>query len=1119
MSWMSPHGNPAHLDFIAFPEELAPCSVTVGRPPSFVDPVGFDHDPVQVGLCWKAEATTSQAAYKWDRAKMLTTEGRNVIRQIMHNCPHVPWCVHPDDHLQCINDHLFQQLQCHFQANPARSRRRHVSDELWSAVRQRRQSRRLLFRNKQSWHRHLLSFLLDAWKHVARPRQHARPSSVRWNHKDRALRFANARLGKVVGVLTRCIRRLDHKDAAEHARTVLRESRRAGPAEMAAALRGVLKSGRRYKPPRVTPALHLQQVPVSDPAEVQRVLEESFARPENGVLCTIPEVAAASSETHAMPTCLDLLEIPSMAALAEAFIRQKPNKATGLSLLPAELYSADAIGAAILHMPLLLKGLAFHKLPILWKGSQCVAIPKPNKAPGSVAAWRSIALYDTAAKGIGKALRMELAGCLRKVILPGQNGSLPGDNLMIPSHCIQAYIAAAAKLGKSGAVLFLDGRAAYYSVIRQVLFDDVPDNDVTFLELLFRRLQFTDTQQAALLASLNGPGIFTQAGVPTALQHFLQTSLHGTWFTMGHGCGAQPLRCTRSGTVPGTPLADMLYAFVQSNFQRNVQEDLQTAGLTVTFSQNGQTAPMPTWADDVSIMLPFCTADQVAARLCLVAAAAEHHSRASGVEVNFDKGKTEALCFFRGPNSRLTRRQLLQGDHPSVPLALRNGRTVDLRLVDSYVHLGSVVSYSASPTADAKAKAQSAAHPFDRLRKTLLRNPELTTPEKVELVRSLIVAKLTYGASLWTPRSTAESHACPHALAKFWRFAFRPITGLSSTLLTDTEVCHALGTLAADELLSLERVRQLSLVVGEGPSALWDCLLIESAWLSLAFDALRIICSQLDFSFGRDLPSDHAVCLVFLRANAATLHRLPGKYRLSLLHDIDPAPGLAKARDHTTREKQGWILVTLPPATRASFACPVCKAVFSTKAAAASHQASRHGISIIGNTVAGSVCQVCNQQWWSTFRLKEHLRRSAPCRNAWQGADLDLPQEFETVGCRYDKAWRPPVPCFGPRPFWATLMPDAPDVHTQVTQAAATATVANDFSAGPDGNLGPWFLQLYRFCAEVGCDAMPFPVGTLAYDAACICGALPGLNPGDAATFGRVQCQLQERHHLWLRTE
>ena len=761
---------------------------------------------------------------------MRTTEGRATIQAIMASCPRMTWNTHPDDHLQYVNDHLFYHMQQHFSAVPARSRRRHVSDELWAAVRQRRHARRLIFRNKQQWRRYLLDLLFQAWRRCRAPGSSDRPR-LRWHQRDKSLRLANARLGRVVAKLSRCISALDHRDAANHARTVLRESRAAGPAEMAVALRGVLKNGRRYKPPRITPALNLEYGPVSDPREIQEALECSFAAPEHGALCSIPQTASLGAHPVAMLDEVDVGQLISMASLPEAFIRQKPNKAVGLSLLPAQLYAADALGAAALHMPLILKGAAFGVLPMLWKGSQAVAIPKPNKAPGTLAAWRSIALYDAAAKGIGKALRQELATSLRHVAMPGQNGSLPGDTLSVPSHCVQAYIAAASALGKSGAVLFIDGRAAYYSVIRQVLFDEVTENEVQFLEALFGRLGFTDHQQSSLLAALQGPGIFARAGVAASLQQFLRTSLQGTWFTMGHGCNSLPVQHTQSGTVPGTPLADLLYAFVQSSFQKAVHDELREAGLAVTFSGSGSYAPMPAWADDVAILLPFCAAQELTAKLRLVAAAAEHHSRATGVAVNFDKGKTEALCFFRGQHSRTVRRNLLQGDQPSLPLELRNGRAVHLRLVDSYVHLGSVVTFSASPAADAKAKAHAAAQPFDRLRKTLLRNPELSAAEKVELVRSLIIAKVAYGAALWTPRSTAEFHLCHGVLAKYWRFAFRPITGLSSVLLSDSEVCQALGTLAPDELLCTERVRQLSLVVQEGPSACGTaCSLRRPGW-------------------------------------------------------------------------------------------------------------------------------------------------------------------------------------------------------------------------------------------------------------------------------------------------
>ena len=298
---------------------------------------------------------------------------------------------------------------------------------------------------------------------------------------------------------------------------------------------------------------------------------------------------------------------------------------------------------------------------------------------------------------------------------------------------------------------------------------------------------------------------------------------------------------------------------------------------------------------------------------------------------------------------------------------------------------------------------------------------------------------------------------------------------------------------------------------------LWDCLLLEKTWLTMALAALGTVCDRLEFSFGRAVPPDPAVCLVFLRANVAALQRLPGRFRKHVLRAIQPTVPLAKAKANTQREKDGWVPVTIPRTGSTAFSCPICFATFSTKAAAASHQASRHGVSIIGNAVAGSVCQVCSQQWWTTFRLKEHLRRSEICRNAWQGADLDPPADFETIGCRRDRAWRPPVPSYGPPPFWATLRPGPPASLVSVPASVNHSAAVDTLCKGPEGNGSSWFLQLYRFCAETGREATVFPVDTVAFDAARICESLPVMNPGDSFVSGDVQCLLEERHLIWLK--
>ena len=1006
ISWVSPHGNPAHLDFVAFPAELLPCAQTVGLPPSFVDPIGFDHRPVEVDLRWISDATATPHKWQWDRKKLRSPEGKAKVKEAFDSCPAILWETHPDDHLQCINDHLFTCLHNHFLQPPARPRKHHVSDELWQAMRSRRHCRRIVFRNKVLWRQHLACLLLKAWKSAVRPPDCAhsfKEAQDRWPTRCRSLRLANARLALVIRALTGLIRQLDRRDAAAFTRKALRQSRQEGSAELATTLRSVLKQGRRYKPPGVTPALTLSGQVVADPLDILHGLEDAFSRPENGTYASIRDIShvhPASSQLEVV----DMASLPSLPDIAAAFIRQKSNKAAGLSTFPAELYSAAAIEAAALHIPLIAKLACSGVMPFLWKGSQAVALPKPGKMPGTLSAWRNIALYDAAAKGVGKALRQHLAQFLNNVTAPGQNGSLPGDTILLPAQHIQAYLATAAKCNRSGAILFIDGKSAYYSVIRQALFSTPCDGDVPFLQDLFQRLQFTSSQQSALLALMQGPGALEQAGTPTALQQFLQDSMTGTWFTMGDGCGAQPIVHTKSGTVPGTPLADLLFAFVQAGFQSAVKQDMAEAGLVVKFAHNGREAPMPSWADDVSIMLPFCAPDQLVGYLATATAIVEHRSRQTGICLNFERGKTEALCMIRGKGSRETRRRLLQGDQPTIDVRLHSEQVIGLRLVESYVHLGSVVVQSASLVPDVKAKTQSATVAFTRLKKTLLRNPELTTCEKVELVRALIISKLTFGAALWTPRTNAEQHAVNAALIKFWRSAFRPITCCSPIFLSDADVCRGLGTLTPDQFMRTERVRQLALVLQDGPSSLWDSLLIEGHWIDLAVTSLKEMCDALSFRFERELPADKGVCLTFLRAHHVTIARLPRRYTRFALDNCDGSHVLAAAKRRTDKERHKWEAVTLPKNGQGQHRCPICHKCFATKAAAASHQTARHRVSQVSDTVSGSVCHVCNQQWWTTYRLKEHLRRSSSCRNAWNHADLCDPLPFEPTGHRQDKA-------------------------------------------------------------------------------------------------------------------
>ena len=59
------------------------------------------------------------------------------------------------------------------------------------------------------------------------------------------------------------------------------------------------------------------------------------------------------------------------------------------------------------------------------------------------------------------------------------------------------------------------------------------------------------------------------------------------------------------------------------------------------------------------------------------------------------------------------------------------------------------------------------------------------------------------------------------------------------------------------------------------------------------------------------------------------------------------------------------------------------------------------------------------KQFWSTRRLRQHLRQSDRCARAFGGADLDpeVPQAEE------GSSRLPATPLVGPQPWWASLVP------------------------------------------------------------------------------------------------
>ena len=434
-------------------------------------------------------------------------------------------------------------------------------------------------------------------------------------------------------------------DVAREARLRFQEAKRAGPEQLAGHFRSILKTGRRYKPPAICPAL----CPAGGAFEEDSVavLGRHFAAAERGGPCE--DLSSLHCETRNWEGAIVHREdLPDIPDLVRGFATLSKRKAPGLSQIPAEAFLCLPVGAAELHFPLLLKIYTRQQCPLAWRGGQVAALAKPRKSLSQPGGWRPIMLLESSVKGIGKAVRATLLKGFEKLRFPAQGGSRPRITLQMPMLHVQELRRLNAKR-LSGGFIFVDGRNAFYSTLRELLFDS-PDTAKEALSNLVHVLSSDEHERDVLMAELLGPGLLQQAGVPEPLRRMLRASMSRTWF-----CMDSHVYHTSTGTMPGAPLADLLFQFVFTRFIGRVQQEISQQALGNDIFEDGSLTeflPLPSWMDDVAVPFVVKEPDKLVDTARQIVEATARHLHSIGISINTDKGKTEAMLCFQGKGSR-----------------------------------------------------------------------------------------------------------------------------------------------------------------------------------------------------------------------------------------------------------------------------------------------------------------------------------------------------------------------------------------------------------------------------------------------------------------------------------
>ena len=287
----------------------------------------------------------------------------------------------------------------------------------------------------------------------------------------------------------------------------------------------------------------------------QSVWMEQFSKIEAGIPTTWKELYRLNHASQDEQVPLEPDAFPDAWQIQCQISKLKRDKVAGPNHLPPALYKAGGEIIARQLAILYTKTAARCREPLMWKGGLLVPLWKGKDSPDLPSAYRSIFISGYTAKLYHQAVRVHLVRAWEDAIQHMQCGGRKGIGVDVAHHVIQSHQAWAKECRTPTAIIFLDLRSAFYTVLRQA-FTCAPTDDTAFIAAMMQ-LGVTP-QELADLTSVAAKDNATEA-LPMHQQAVLRDMMRQTFFMLP----GLPDPChTTRGTRPGDPVADVFFKSV-----------------------------------------------------------------------------------------------------------------------------------------------------------------------------------------------------------------------------------------------------------------------------------------------------------------------------------------------------------------------------------------------------------------------------------------------------------------------------------------------------------------------------------------------------------------------------
>ena len=514
--------------------------------------------------------------------------------------------------------------------------------------------------------------------------------------------------------------------------------------------------------------------------------------------------------------------------------------------------------------------------------------------------------------------------------------------------------------GVPAAVIFVDLRAAFHSVVREIVLGPKlgDGKDRCILEEALLREGFAQEIVEKLVNAL--------AILPDCMMTKLLRELHSrTWATLN----GEAVRTTR-GTRPGSPLADAMFHCLMGPVVADLERTISARVQQQQMRQQCDTiGAQIVWADDLAAPVLASSNEELLGEVGSIFLEVELAFEQRGITLNMSKGKSEALLTPAGAGAKQLREQLrLQPRLELDSFCLGPGQRA-LMLGAQYKHLGTTFSAGGLMGPEIHRRIGQAWTAFRSMSRQLFTNSALKEATRLFLLEALVFTKLYYGCGSWPLLRAQDMRRLQVCQGNMLRRTLRQNKVEGNKVMSDVEILIRAGCVPVRVRLAQHRLLLAARLARHGPQFVLQELQGEAAelsdgWHTSLAEDLQWLASAMDLSTWGTAFEELRSHWVKGRPGWKRIVKQAGLKHVMLLPRLC-GRALVRGGEEDT---------LLDLLHQAQFRCE-CGMLFGNSRALRLYRIQKHAWrNAEHGRIHGATCPVCLRHYWTVNRLQLHLR-------------------------------------------------------------------------------------------------------------------------------------------------